>query len=855
LGAPAGVSVSADILAIDNFVDELESRLTAARAGYLDNLSAGAVALASGVDLTSIHGAALTETVNGYLAAAFVKLFDVVTPVLVASDVMRGTDSAALAATALTDVTWTDARAGYLDELAAANLPADLDAVLADTNMLQTDWVNGGRLDLLLDACALEATVAALNNISTAQVNTECDNALSDYDSPTNAEMVAAFTEIKGATWAAGTDTLEHIRDKETDIETDTNELQTDWTNGGRLDLLLDAIPTTAMRGTDGANTVVPDAAGVAATPTEVATALTDIHLDHLLAVNYDPASKPGVATALLNELVENDGGVSRYTANALEQAPSGGTNPNVLIDTTLASVTSQTVVVLTAGSNDDDAYKDQAVVVYDASDSDYPSVRKCSAYVGATKTLTLDSAPDFTIVTGDGAKVFVTAPGTSAPTAAQNADAVWDELKAAHTIADSFGDYLDDEITSRNATTPPTVGAIRTEMEGAGSKLLAIEGYTDKIDDGTDGLTAIKAEVEGLAGAAMRGTDSANTVVPDAAGVAPTAAEIKTELEQAGSSLAQILTDTGTTLDTHLTDIKGATFAGATDSLEAIRDRGDAAWTTGSGGSAADIADAVWDEATSGHTGAGSFGAKNQNQVPSETLNDYKATGFNTVVPDVAGTAAGLHTTTDGKIDTVDANVDAILADTNELQTDWGNGGRLDLILDAIAADTTTDIPALIAALNDLSSAEANAACDTALTDYDPPTRAEATTDKDAIITEVNANETKIDTIDTVVDAIKAKTDNLPSGIAKNVALPKFSIFMVETSDHVTGATGKTVTGTISKDGGSVVSLTNAITEVAGGLYVIASGLTQAEMNADVIDLIFSATGCDDRVYNIHTS
>ena len=32
----------------------------------------------------------------------------------------------------------------------------------------------------------------------------------------------------------------------------------TDWINGGRLDLLLDAIPTTAMRGTDGANTITP---------------------------------------------------------------------------------------------------------------------------------------------------------------------------------------------------------------------------------------------------------------------------------------------------------------------------------------------------------------------------------------------------------------------------------------------------------------------------------------------------------------------------------------------------------------------------------------------------------------------
>ena len=57
---------------------------------------------------------------------------------------------------------------------------------------------------------------------------------------------------------------------------------------------------------------------------TQVDTALSDIHLDHLLAVDYDPASKPGVATALLNELVQNDGGVSQFSVNALERAPTG---------------------------------------------------------------------------------------------------------------------------------------------------------------------------------------------------------------------------------------------------------------------------------------------------------------------------------------------------------------------------------------------------------------------------------------------------------------------------------------------------------------------------------------------------
>jgi len=71
---------------------------------------------------------------------------------------------------------------------------------------------------------------------------------------------------------------------------------------------------------------------------------------------------------------------------------------------------------------------------------------------------------------------------------------------------------------------------------------------------------------------------------------------------------------------------------------------------------------------------------------------------------------------THDGKLDTVDANVDsiisdttAILIDTNELQGDWTDGGRLDLILDAIIADTGTDGVVL-------TSAERNAVADAIL-------------------------------------------------------------------------------------------------------------------------------------------
>ncbi len=104
-------------------------------------------------------------------------------------------------------------------------------------------------------------------------------------------------------------------------------------------------------------------------------------------------------------------------------------------------------------------------------------------------------------------------------------------------------------------------------------------------------------------------------------------------------------------------------------------------------------------------------------------------------------------------------------------------------------------------------------------------------------------------------IDAIKAKTDNLPSGIGQNEALAKFDVFMVLSTDHVTGAAAKTVTGMISKDGGAFAAITNTITEVSDGMYTIASGFTQAEMNADVITLKFVADGCDTRIITIYTS
>ena len=83
----------------------------------------------------------------------------------------------------------------------SATLAASVASILADTAELQGDWVNGGRLDLLLDA------------------------------------TLADTAELQGD-WVNG-GRLDLLLDA---VLADTAELQGDWANGGRLDLIVDAI-------------------------------------------------------------------------------------------------------------------------------------------------------------------------------------------------------------------------------------------------------------------------------------------------------------------------------------------------------------------------------------------------------------------------------------------------------------------------------------------------------------------------------------------------------------------------------------------------------------------------------------
>lgn len=141
--------------------------------------------------------------------------------------------------------------------------------------------------------------------------------------------------------------------------------------------------------------------------------------------------------------------------------------------------------------------------------------------------------------------------------------------------------------------------------------------------------------------------------------------------------------------------------FANTTDSVEAMRDRGDTNWTT--------------------------------------------ATGFST------------HSAADvrSEIDSNSTQLAAIVADTNELQTDWVNGGRLDLILDERSSQSSVD------ALNDLDSTAVQTAAAAALTAYDPPTKAELDSGL-AALNDLSAAEVNAE----VVDALNVDTYAEPSSV-----------------------------------------------------------------------------------------
>lgn len=262
--------------------------------------------------------------------------------------------------------------------------------------------------------------------------------------------------------------------------------------------------------------------------------------------------------------------------------------------------------------------------------------------------------------------------------------------------------DALDTAQDTQHATTQadiaalsiPSAADIRTEIDNNSTQLAAII-----VDTGTD-IPALIAALNDLS-----------------------AAQVNAEVD---SALADYDPPTNTEMLAAFTEIKGATFSGVTDSLEAIRDRGDAAWVTGGGGSAPtaeEVANAVWDEAKAGHVSAGSFGEEVQSHALSSeisALNDISTAQVN-------------------------AEVDAALADYD--------------------GPTKAELDSGLAGLNDISAAQVNAEVDTALTDYDGPTNAELEARTLVSADYFNPTTDTVTTVSNVTNGVTVDTNNDKTG------------------------------------------------------------------------------------------
>lgn len=300
---------------------------------------------------------------------------------------------------------------------------------------------------------------------------------------------------------------------------------------------------------------------------------------------------------------------------------------------------------------------------------------------------------------------------------------------------------------------------------------------------------------------------------------------------------------------------------------------------TTGTVGGVSVVGEAVW------HFSLGRSAAAVDLANGTDGLGAIKADSAAILVdtadmqPRVVAIEIDTSTTLDGKIDTIDTNVDSLLVDTADMQPrvvaieidtaslndtkvpqtlnltasgnigiDWANVENPTTALDLSGTDiqlvdttaTNTDMRGTdgvdTATMRGTDSAAlASVVTEARLAELDA---ANLPSDVDAILVDTNSlNDTKVpDTIslNAIRDAI------LPTS---NAALSNIEFLFVAASDHVTPVTAaSTISGSRSIDGGAFTAVSGTIAEVGNGIYQFDALAT--DMNGGIITFRFIATG-----------
>src|SRR3990167_3434781 len=286
--------------------------------------------------------------------------------------------------------------------------------------------------------------------------------------------------------------------------------------------------------------------------------------------------------------------------ADNLESEYDGTGYGHILQRTTIATLASQTSFTLTAGSADNDAYNGCVIVIQDATTAAQKAVGVILDYTGATKTVTLLTDPAvFTIATTDIVTILADRAlkatvdnRTLDVSAGGEAGVDWANVGSPTTTVGLSGTTVKTatDVETDTADIQSRIGTVSDLGGGAtlAANLSDIEAQTDDIGVAGAGLTE------------AGGTGDQLTAVP---WNAAWDAEVQSE---ATDALNAYDPPTNTEMVAAFTEIKGATWA-TTDTLEAIRDRGDAAWITATGFATHSAAD-VWAVATRALTDKAGF-------------------------------------------------------------------------------------------------------------------------------------------------------------------------------------------------------------------------------------------------------
>ena len=255
-----------------------------------------------------------------------------------------------------------------------------------------------------------------------SQVRTELTTELAHIDADVSSRLsTASYTEPLDA---AGVRTAVGLAAANLDtqlatIDSVVDAIVIDTTEIGAAGAGLTAVPWNAAWDAE-VQSEVADALAVYDPPTKTEldsglASLNDLStadIDARLAAYDGPTN-----TEMIAAFTEIKGAGWSATTDTLEKirdASGGGASSDsvlVLVSTTIATLTSQTVFTLTIGSSDNDAYNNAIAIITDQSTSLQKAFVRVLDYVGSTKALTLAKLPQFTVAAGDSIAILAIHP------------------------------------------------------------------------------------------------------------------------------------------------------------------------------------------------------------------------------------------------------------------------------------------------------------------------------------------------------------------------------------------------------------------------------------------------------------